>query len=120
MEILTCSQGETRAATAVAHRVGFAIAINVRHFVHQAILFGFFQDGVALFFRDSPTMALLNEIASAFVELNAHILLKMAASFAHKTTGYTARARSNGDVIRLFNVMGDFLVFANIGVAFNR
>jgi hypothetical protein len=46
-------------------------------------------------------MALLMKVASAFVELNAHILLKVAASFAHETAGNTARARSDRDIIGL-------------------
>jgi hypothetical protein len=43
MEILARSQREARAAAAVAHGVGLAIAIDVWHFVHQAIVFGFLE-----------------------------------------------------------------------------
>jgi hypothetical protein len=79
--------------------VGLAIAIDVRHFVHQAIVFGFLDDGVAFFFGDSPAAwPCLNEVTGAFVELNAHILFKVAASFVHKTAGNTARARGDRDI----------------------
>jgi len=65
-------------------------------------------------------MALFDKVASAFIELDAHILFKMAASFAHQTTGNTAGAWRDRDIIGLFDIVRDQFGLVYVLIVFNR
>ena len=64
-------------------------------------------------------MALFNEVTGAFVELDAHILFKVAASFTHQTAGNTARARRNRNVVSDINIMRNQFIDLVIRIFFD-
>jgi len=99
--------------------VGLARAINVWHFVHQTIGFGFFDNGKGFFFGNLAAASSLNEVTGGFVKLHAHIIFKVTASFVHQTAGSTARAIGDRDVGRGVDIVRKLFPFLVIWIVFD-
>ena len=71
--------------------------------MHEAVALGALEDLIGLLLGDETVRAQLGVVDRVVVEVDAHVLLEMAAALAHETAGTAAGARADGDRPRVFH-----------------
>ena len=82
----------------------------------KAVVLGALEYLVSLLLGDQTVSAGLGEVDGVVVEVDAHILLKMAAALAHQSAGPAAGAGANGNGGGAFDKGGDLVVGGGLGV----